>query len=126
MKKRLLLFLLIFLFTGLLKAQEVLVTGNIITANTDESLPGVNIIEKNTENGTVSDVDGNYSITVTDQNSVLAFSFIGYLTEEIQVGNKTKIDMILVPELLGLEEVVVVGYGIQLVQILLKDPVICE
>ncbi len=98
---------------SLLKAQEILVTGNIITANNDESLPGVNIIEKNTENGTVSDVDGNYSITVTDQNSVLVFSFVGYLTEEIEVGDQTKIDMVLVPELLGLDEVVVVGYGIQ-------------
>ncbi|UCH15106.1 MAG: TonB-dependent receptor, partial [Bacteroidales bacterium] len=81
---------------------------------TDESgmgLPGVNVVEKGTQNGTVTDAEGNYALTITDANAVLVFSYIGYLTEEIAVGDQTIIDINLVPDIASLEEVVVVGYG---------------
>lgn len=78
---------------------------------TDESgnvLPGVNVQEKGTTNGTVTDINGDYVITVQNKNAVLTFSCIGYRTEDIKVENKSKIDVTLVPEIMSLEEIVVV------------------
>ncbi|HEY5822909.1 MAG TPA: TonB-dependent receptor [Cyclobacteriaceae bacterium] len=88
------------------------VTGTI-TDDTGGPLPGVNILEKNTTNGTVTDGSGKYTINVADENSVLVFSFIGYAQQEITVGNKSDITISLVPDVKSLEEVVVVGYGTQ-------------
>lgn len=76
-----------------------------------EGLPGVNVVQKGTQRGTVTDVDGNFSIDVTDASSVLVFSFVGYLSQEISVLNKTLIDVTLKVNDKTLEEVVVVGYG---------------
>lgn len=81
---------------------------------TDESgagLPGVNILEKGTSNGTTSDVDGRYKMSVRDQNAVLVVSFVGYGSREMPVGNNTVLNISLLPDLKALEEVVVVGYG---------------
>jgi iron complex outermembrane receptor protein len=82
----------------------------------DESgapIPGVNIVEKGTTNGTSSDVDGKYSLNVVDGNAVLIFTFIGYESKEALVGNQSVIDVVLVPDTKTLQEVVVVGYGTQ-------------
>ncbi|MGD2035717.1 MAG: SusC/RagA family TonB-linked outer membrane protein, partial [Bacteroidales bacterium] len=76
-----------------------------------EPLPGVNIIEKGTTNGTITDLDGNYSITVSSSDAVLVFSAIGFGDEEIVVGNQSSISMTLIPSIEELGEVVVVGYG---------------
>ena len=86
------------------------VTGKITDEN-GEALPGANILEKGTTNGTTSDVDGNFSLSVTGESSVLVFSFIGYTTQEIPVGNKTTFNIQLEPDFRTLNEVVVVGYG---------------
>lgn len=75
-------------------------------------LPGVNIFVTGTTIGTITDVDGNYSIQVNPE-AILQYSFIGFLTEEMAVGNQTTINITLIPDLEQLEEVVVVGYGIQ-------------
>lgn len=93
-----------------LNAQQRTVTGSV-TDNDGIVLPGVNIQIKGTTKGAVSDVNGIYSLEVPSSESVLVFSFIGYNTEEIQVLNQTKIDVVLIPSLEALEEVVVVGYG---------------
>ncbi|MGE0590674.1 MAG: SusC/RagA family TonB-linked outer membrane protein, partial [Cyclobacteriaceae bacterium] len=88
---------------------EIRVSGKVI----DESnvgLPGVNILERGTTNGTITDIDGNYAITVQD-NSVLVFSFVGYLTQEISVNSATVINVSLQPDVQALQEVVVIGYG---------------
>jgi TonB-linked SusC/RagA family outer membrane protein len=90
--------------------QQILVSGKVTSAQGDP-LPGVNIIEKETTNGTATDMNGNYSITVASPASVLVFSYVGYLSEEMQVGNKSEIDMVLIESLEELSEVVVVGYG---------------
>ncbi|MFY0685897.1 MAG: von Willebrand factor type A domain-containing protein [Cyclobacteriaceae bacterium] len=75
-------------------------------------LPGVTILEKGTQNGTVSDLDGYYSIAVADEKSVLHFSFIGYEVKEVQVGNQKTIDVKMTARAMEqLEEVVVSGYG---------------
>ena len=76
-------------------------------------LPGANILEKGTLNGTQSDFEGNFSISVTSQNSVLAFSYLGFTTVEIAVNGRNSIDAILVENMSGLDEVVVIGYGTQ-------------
>ncbi len=73
-------------------------------------LPGVNIVEKGTSNGTVSDVDGNFSVSVGG-NSVLVFSFVGYNSLEIAVGSQTTLNVILEADITSLSEVVVVGYA---------------
>ena len=82
-----------------------------ITDENGEALPGANILEKGTTNGTTSDVDGNFALSVMGENSVLVFSFIGYTTQEVPVGNKTSFNIQLEPDFRTLNEVVVVGYG---------------
>ena len=79
---------------------------------TVQGLPGATVLEKGTTNGTFTDVDGNYSLSV-EEGATLVFSFVGYHTEEVAVGNNTKIDLSLLPDISRLNEVVVVGYGTQ-------------
>ncbi|MEN8249642.1 MAG: SusC/RagA family TonB-linked outer membrane protein [Bacteroidota bacterium] len=86
------------------------VTGTI-TDEDGNPLPGVNINVKGTTQGAISDANGNYTINVDDPDVTLVFSFIGMLTQEVIVGNQTIINVILESDVLGLEEVVVVGYG---------------
>jgi TonB-linked SusC/RagA family outer membrane protein len=74
-------------------------------------MPGVNIQVKGTNVGTIADVDGKYSLPVSDANATLTFSFIGYVTQEILLAGRTTIDVALVTEALNLGEVVVIGYG---------------
>ncbi|MBN2761597.1 MAG: TonB-dependent receptor [Bacteroidales bacterium] len=88
----------------------ITITGTITDEN-GATMPGVNILEKGTTNGVVSTLDGSYQITVPASSSVLVFSFIGYLTDEIEVGNRTVIDISMVPDIQTLDEVVVIGYG---------------
>ncbi|MBN2610788.1 MAG: TonB-dependent receptor [Bacteroidales bacterium] len=93
-------------------SQGIVVTGRVIDSE-NNPLPGVNIVEKGTTNGAVTDTDGNYSLTVGSPQSVIVFSFIGYLNEEVEVGSQTTISITLSESLEALEEVVVVGYGTQ-------------
>lgn len=92
-------------------SQGIKVSGRVLAAVTNEPLPGVNVVEKGTVNGTVTDIDGNYSITVSGPSSVLIFSFIGYLSEEAEVGNRNTVTITLVESIEALQEVVVIGYG---------------
>ena len=90
--------------------QSVKVTGKVID-NTNEGVPGVNVQVKGGSLGTITDIDGNYKIDVPNSKSVLVFSFIGYETQEIAVGNKTVINVTMKDDTQLLDEVVVVGYG---------------
>lgn len=92
--------------------QEQLVSGKV-TSSDGESLPGVNIVLKGTTEGTITDADGNYSINVPSENSVLVFSYIGYTREEITVGSQTVINLTMMPDITSLQEIIVVGYGEQ-------------
>ncbi len=92
--------------------QQKNVTGRI-TDNTGQALPGVNILEKGTVNGVMSDVDGKFSLNVASANSVLVFSFIGYVSQEVTVGTQTTINISLLESATALDEIVVVGYGTQ-------------
>ena len=90
--------------------QETSISGTVTEAS-GEPLPGVNILVVGTTTGAISDQNGNYSITVPNENAVLSFSFIGYLTQEVSVGNQTSISITLSEDAVGLEELVVIGYG---------------
>jgi len=90
--------------------QEMVVTGKITDEN-NETLPGANIIVKGTTVGAISDLNGEFQITVPDAEAVLVMSYVGYVTQEITVGNQTTINVNLVPDLASLDEVVVIGYG---------------
>ena len=91
-------------------AQSVQVKGKVTDASTSEALPGVNIILKGTTVGTITAVDGSFNLTVP-KGGILVFSYIGYMAEEIAVGDQTVINVSLSPELTKLNEVVVIGYG---------------
>ncbi|MFW5762098.1 MAG: TonB-dependent receptor plug domain-containing protein, partial [Cyclobacteriaceae bacterium] len=88
------------------------ITGRITSVEDGESLPGVNIIEKGTNNGVVTDVDGVYSLNV-NEGATLVFSSVGYVTEEVEVGERTVIDLVMTMNIQQLNELVVVGYGVQ-------------
>ena len=92
--------------------QGITVTG-IVTDNDGEPLPGVNVVIKGTTTGTVTESNGSYSITVPDGNVTLEFSFIGFISQEFPIGNRTFINVMLIEDTKLLEEVVVVGYGVQ-------------
>lgn len=84
-----------------------------VTSRDEGALPGVNIVVQGTTQGTMSGPDGSYTISVPGNNAVLVFSFLSYATQNITVGDRTTIDVVLEPELSSLNEVVVVGYGTQ-------------
>lgn len=108
---RLLLIVAFMLFGQLIHAQNKQISGRIIDTNGDEAI-GASVSEKGTRNGTVSDIDGNFTLQV-GPNAVLQVSYIGYRTQEISVGNRTFLEIILESDDAVLEEVVVVGYGAQ-------------
>jgi TonB-linked SusC/RagA family outer membrane protein len=99
--------------SGTLPQQGIVVSGRITDGETSEPLPGVNIIEEGTTNGVISDLQGRYTITVRDANSVLNFSFIGYANQIITVNTQRTIDVALSVSQQELEEIVVIGYGVQ-------------
>lgn len=105
--------ILLLLFTVSLQAfaQTTQVQGQIFDENGDP-IPGASVLVKGTTIGTAADLNGVYSLDVPE-NSTLVFSFIGYNSKEVAVGNQTNIDISLVPSVSDLEEVVVVGYGTQ-------------
>jgi TonB-linked SusC/RagA family outer membrane protein len=88
------------------------VTGKI-TSDNGEALPGVTILVKGTTNGVTTDVNGNYTVTVPNDNSVLVISSVGFTKQEVTVGNRTSISQRLVAENQALNEVQVIGYGTQ-------------
>src|SRR5690554_3572456 len=91
----------------------VTVSGTISSQENGELLPGVNILVKGTTTGTVSDMDGAYSLTVQDENATLVFSFIGFSNQEVPINGRSQINITLVPDYAALSEVVVIGYGTQ-------------
>lgn len=110
MKKLLLVSLLwVWLLPAAMAQQQV--SGKVTDYSTGDPLPGVNILVKGTTTGTISDIDGNYSMGVPSSDAVLVFSFIGYETYESAVGSQRTINAQLMPDLTTLDELVVTGYG---------------
>ncbi|WP_343853243.1 TonB-dependent receptor [Algoriphagus jejuensis] len=108
MKKLLPLWLM--LLVGVVQAQ-VTVRGTVTSSGDGLSLPGVTVLVKGTTTGVATDGDGRYSISAPNANSVLVFSFIGFKSQEILVGNQSTIDVTMEEDMSSLDEVVVVGYG---------------
>lgn len=104
--------LMLLLFSNLAWAQSATVSGRITDSESNEPLPGVNVLIKNSTQGTVTDLDGNFALQATPED-VLVFSFIGYLSEEVTVGDQSNITLSLMPDIETLTELVVVGYGAQ-------------
>ncbi|MBJ2175892.1 TonB-dependent receptor [Aureibaculum sp. A20] len=90
--------------------QTTTITGTVLD-NENNPLPGASIIEKGTTNGTTSDFDGNFSITLKDENAIVLVSFVGFTTQEITINGKSSINVVLQPDAQSLDEVIVVGYG---------------
>lgn len=109
--RRKVLYLIAFTCLANITYAQNLISGKI-TFNA-EPVPGVNVLVKGTSSGTVSDIDGNYSITVPDTESILVYSFIGYLTQEVPVNGRTRIDVNLEEDVTRLDEVIVTGYMTQ-------------
>ena len=99
-------------FCAQLMAQKV-VTGTITDNDDTSPIPGATIQVKGTLSGTVTDADGYFSLNVQSENDVLVIFFVGYLSEEVLVGNQTSISVSLTPDITELDEIVVVGYGTQ-------------
>lgn len=108
MKRAILLFAIIGVFAA--NAQSITITGTVYD-EAGAGLPGVPIVEKGTQNGVVTDLEGNYQISVQNEKSILVFAFIGYQNKEETVGTKRIIDVTLELDIQKLEEVIVVGYG---------------
>lgn len=112
MKRYLLLGLLTSVFLQL-RAQEISISGTVTSSEEDDAIPSVNVIVKDTEIGTTTNADGEYSLIVPTDQNILIFSFIGYLTTEVAIDNQSNINVQLTPDIRTLSEVVVVGYGEQ-------------
>lgn len=84
-----------------------------VTSQTGEPLPGVTIYIKNTQTGTVTDVNGTYYLSGAGEGATLVFSFVGMKTLEVQVGTQTTLDVVMEDETIGIGEVVAIGYGVQ-------------
>jgi TonB-linked SusC/RagA family outer membrane protein len=91
-------------------AQQNSISGKV-TDSSNQPLPGVTVLVKGTTQGTVTNADGNYSLSNIPDNATLVFSFVGMKAQEIAVGNQTNINVSMIEDAIGLEEVIAVGYG---------------
>lgn len=110
--KRIVLFVLICLGVYHLSYSQTKITGKV-SSEAGEPLPGVSVVVKNTTQGTITDVNGAYTLTVSPEATLLVFSFVGMTTKESEIGNRTVVDVQLETDIKQLSEVVVVGYGTQ-------------
>jgi TonB-linked SusC/RagA family outer membrane protein len=105
---------LIILFGSLfMVAQDSTLVGSVSDSSTDGPLPGVSVIIKGTQTGTTSDFDGNFSLTGVSSGDVIQFSYLGYVTQEVQVANSFNISVSLDEDVEALDEVILVGYSTQ-------------
>jgi len=104
------LVLLMVLMTGMVFAQQKTVSGKV-TDESGASIPGVSVLVKGTTTGTVTDIDGKYSLNVPSKADLLTFGFVGMISQDVQIGQKSVIDVTMKTDVVGVDEVVVVGYG---------------
>src|SRR5690554_1382142 len=95
------------------KQLAIEVSGTVTSSADGAVIPGVNILVKGTTSGTITDVEGNYTLTVPNDDDILVFSSIGFITQEVPVNGRSVINVVMVEDLQHLEEVVVVGFGTQ-------------
>ncbi len=107
----LILILGIFSVTGAMA--QVTVSGKVLSGEDQSPIPGVNILVKGTTNGTITDVNGAFSLTTTSSNDILVFSFVGFTTQEVAINGKTSLQVVLATDATQLSEVVVTALGIE-------------
>lgn len=114
MEKSLILFLSLLLFQLNAQAQDSMqtVNGTVIDAKSGMPIPGANVIQQGTSNGVITNFDGEFSIEVP-LDAILVFSYLGYAQQEVAVNGQDELSIILEPQASALEEIVVVGYGVQ-------------
>ncbi|HSN60024.1 MAG TPA: TonB-dependent receptor, partial [Ferruginibacter sp.] len=113
MKKLQCLLMLLLLAGGTAMAQKKVITGKVTNQVTKELLQGVNILANNQKGGVSTVANGTYSISVTDKSTVLIFSYVGFTSQTVVIGDQTNIDVALVPMSVTGDEVIVIGYGTQ-------------
>ncbi len=105
--------ILCIIMVGSATIQAQTITGTAIDEITELTIPGVSVIQKGTVNGTITDIEGNYSINLIEGSETIQFSYIGYKTIEEKINGRKVIDISMSEDLLELDEVVVIGYGVQ-------------
>ena len=112
MKKSLWIFAVMILFSlGFAPQQSRTITGKVTSDDDGNGIPGVNVLVKGTKNGTFTDAQGKYSITLSSHGGTLIFSFVGYETKEVKIGTSNVINVTLSPDIIALEEVVTTGHS---------------
>ena len=111
MNKPLLTVLFALAFSAAVWAQNRTVSGKVTGSDDGLPLPQVSVLLKGTTTGVPTNIDGEYRISIPSEGGTLVFSFLGYATQEVEIGNRTVIDVVLVPDITALEEVVVTGYS---------------
>ena len=113
--KKIAILMAFFVIAGfqLLQAQTVQISGTVTSSEDGLSVPGVSVVVKGTTIGTVTDFDGKYTISASANATTLVYSFVGYKSQEVVIAGRTTIDVVLDPDLFAVEELVVVGYGVQ-------------
>jgi iron complex outermembrane receptor protein len=102
------------LFTGAnLFAQDRTVSGQVTDSDTDDPIPGVNILIQGTTQGTVTDIDGNYELSIPSDGVILMYSYVGYKSQTIDIGTRSTVNIALIADVTALSEIVVTGYGTQ-------------
>ncbi|MCD6597567.1 MAG: carboxypeptidase-like regulatory domain-containing protein, partial [Bacteroidales bacterium] len=94
----------------LIQQEQITITGKVTDGN-GASIPGVNVAIKGTTYGTITDANGQYTLNIPNPDVTVVYSFVGYETQEIPVGNQTKINLTLIESAIGIDEVVTIGYG---------------
>ena len=102
-----------FAITSVLWAQDRVITGNVTSQEEGIGLPGVNVLIQGTTQGTTTDVDGNYSLNVPSDADNLIYSFVGYRSQVVAIGNRSVIDLQMEEDVSALEEVVVTAFGLR-------------
>lgn len=111
MKKTLLLACISLFFASQAFSQARTVRGKVISSEDGQPMPGVNVVIQGTTKGTSTDVEGNYALDLAPGETTLSFTFVGYKTQTVEVGQREVIDITLESDATALEEVVVIGYG---------------
>jgi hypothetical protein len=113
--KRFALFFAFLVFAGLplLQAQTVQITGKVTSSEDGNPIPGVSVVVKGTTIGTTTDFDGKYALNVPGNATSLVFSFVGLKSQEVAIGGRKSIDVVMETDVVGLEEVVVTALGIK-------------
>lgn len=111
MRKALLSFVLVVFTVSLAWSQTRVITGKVVSDDEPDGLPGVNVVVRGTTTGVVTNLDGMYSIPVQGDNVTLVFSFVGYLTKQEVIGNRSVVNVTLSPDTQNLQEVIITAYG---------------